>query len=129
MMPASLPLPNAMPAKGAGVGPPGLGAGTVLGPDDPATGPAAWAGISAVFPGSGKHGGGPPARVSMLGDISDIGCAISNSYMTSRGGDAAAAPGTHPLRAGGSRVIGGDGGPDAAGFPMPAAALPHAQRQ
>ncbi len=49
MMPASLPLPNAMPAKGAGVGPPGLGAGTVLGPDDPTTGPAAWAGISAVF--------------------------------------------------------------------------------
>ena len=40
MMPASLPLPNAMPAKGAGVGPPGLGAGTILGPDDPATGPA-----------------------------------------------------------------------------------------
>ena len=31
-----------MPAKGAGVGPPGPGAGTVLGPDDPTAGPAAW---------------------------------------------------------------------------------------
>ena len=41
MMPARLPLPNAMPAKDAGVGPPSLGAGTVLGPDDPTTGPAA----------------------------------------------------------------------------------------
>ncbi len=48
------------------MGRPAHAAGTVLGPDDPTASPAAWAGISAVFPGSGKHGGGPPARVSMF---------------------------------------------------------------